>query len=333
MFPKRFLSLVLINALMVLSPNASAASSLAGKSCKTLKAKITSGGASFTCSLVKSKKIWVATAKPTVKAPTILNAPSMPIVQFESYFDDKGASGDPFIIINAITGITDDYLSKNKITGFNFQFELPSGKLTPSGFISVDNYLSSKTTPSYKIWYIYLPITKDEMGKSFKGKVQIVNASGTSDWLSAYTKSLPSQSATPTPSATSEVGCSVNYLSALPYSNQRIAITGMAWEKDPNGYVSAIFNMRNDNSMSLRLVEFTFYLMHKGSVVTTQSTLQGNHFFIQDDSRFNSIDGTPGAWLAGQTRNFRINTNQILECRSIMLLSSGFNVRQGIGAN
>jgi hypothetical protein len=284
----------------------------------------------------------------------------MPVVQFESYFDDKGASGDPYIIVNAITGISEEYITKNKVTGFNFAFELPTGSTSRVGFISVDNYLRSNSNPAYRIWYMYSPIKQEDMGKSFKGKVQIVNSVGTSDWLNAYTKTLnqstpvptptltptpspspsngtnPIPSATPTPSPVStptpEVGCSVNYLTALPYSSQRISILGMSWEKDSSGYVSAIFSMRNDKSMALRLVEFTFYLMHKGSLITTQSTLQGNHFFIQDDSRFNSLDGTAGAWLAGQTRTFKIQTNQILECRSISLLSAGFNVRQGIGA-
>jgi hypothetical protein len=105
----------------------------------------------------------------------------------------------------------------------------------------------------------------------------------------------------------------------------------MSWEKDSSGYVSAIATMRNDNSMALRLVEFTFYLMHKGSIITTESTLQGNHFFIQGDAKFNSLDGASGPWSPGQIRTFRIPTNQMLECRSISILSSGFNVRQGIG--
>ena len=131
-----------------------------------------------------------------------------------------------------------------------------------------------------------------------------------------------------------EVGCSVNYLSPLPYASQRISIQSLVWEKDSLGYVSALANMRNDNSMALRLVEFTFYFLHKGSVILTTSTLDGNHhFFIQDDPKFNSVDGIAGPWLPGQTRTFKIPSNQLLECRSITVSPNGFVVKQGIGAN
>jgi hypothetical protein len=108
----------------------------------------------------------------------------------------------------------------------------------------------------------------------------------------------------------------------------------MAWEKDSLGYVSVNMSIRNDNSMALRLVEFTFYLMHKGALIITTSTLEGNHhFYIQDDAKFNSTDGIVGAWMPGQTRVFKIPTNQMLECKSISVLSSGYTVKQGIGAN
>jgi hypothetical protein len=113
-----------------------------------------------------------------------------------------------------------------------------------------------------------------------------------------------------------------------------MAIINMVWEKDSAGYVSVVASIRNDNSMALMLVNYTFYFMHKGSIVTTTSTLEGDHhFYIQDDAKFNSIDGVSGSWKPGQVRTFRIQTNQMLECRSISVLSSGFNVKQGIGAS
>jgi hypothetical protein len=108
----------------------------------------------------------------------------------------------------------------------------------------------------------------------------------------------------------------------------------MAWEKDSLGYVFVNMSIRNDNSMALRLVEFTYSFIHKGSVITTTSTLEGNnHFFIQNDAKFNSSDGTSGPWIPGQTRVFKIPTNQMLECKSISVLSSGYTVKQGIGAS
>ncbi|TSA58565.1 MAG: hypothetical protein D4R39_00215 [Methylophilaceae bacterium] len=93
-------------------------------------------------------------------------------------------------------------------------------------------------------------------------------------------------------------------------------------------------SIRNDNSMALRLVEFTYSFIHKGSIIITTSTLEGNHhFFIQDDAKFNSLDGLTGAWTPGQVRVFKIPTNQMLECKSISVLSSGYTVKQGIGAS
>jgi hypothetical protein len=144
----------------------------------------------------------------------------------------------------------------------------------------------------------------------------------------------PTPSATPAPTASAEIGCNVTYLSVLPFASQRIAMTQLKWEKDQSGYVTAIATLRNDNSMALRLVEFTFSFFHKGSVIITTSTLEGNHhFFIQDDAKFNSADKTPGSWNPGQSRVFSIPTNQMLQCSSISVLAAGFTVRQGIGAS
>ena len=141
-------------------------------------------------------------------------------------------------------------------------------------------------------------------------------------------------STTPTQPAQPSAGCTVSYLSPLPYANQRIAITSIDWAKDAQGYVTATLTMRNDNSMALRLVEFIFYFLHKGAVIRTTSTLEGDHhFFIQDDAKFNSFNGPSGAWLPNQTRVFKIPTNQILDCNSISVLSTGFSVKQGIGAS
>ena len=123
----------------------------------------------------------------------------------------------------------------------------------------------------------------------------------------------------------------MNYLTPLPFASQRIALTSLIWEKDANGYVSALATMRNDNPMSLRLVEFTFFVSHKFSAVRLDQTLQGNSFFIKDDPRFSGIDGIAGAWLSGQSRTFKLPSNQMLDCRSISVLSGGFSVTQGIG--
>jgi hypothetical protein len=150
--------------------------------------------------------------------------------------------------------------------------------------------------------------------------------------------SSPTPTVTPTapqtPAAPSDGACRVAYLNPLPFASQRIAVTDMKWEKDSQGYLSIMMNLRNDNAMALRLVEFTFSFFNKSSVVLTTSTLDGNHhFFIQDDAKFNSADGIKGPWNTGQTRTFKIETNQIMDCNSISVLSAGFTVKQGIGAS
>jgi hypothetical protein len=85
--------------------------------------------------------------------------------------------------------------------------------------------------------------------------------------------------------------------------------------------------------MSLRLVEFKFFASHKYSIIHFDQTLQGNSFFVKDDPKFNSADGQPGAWIPGQSRTFRLPSNQMLDCSSITVLSSGFTVVLGIGAD
>jgi hypothetical protein len=81
-------------------------------------------------------------------------------------------------------------------------------------------------------------------------------------------------------------------------------------------------------------VNYVFQFFHKGALIKTTSTLEGDHhFFIQDDAKFNSFNGPSGPWNPGQVRTFRIPTNQMLECKSISVLSSGYTVKQGIGAN
>jgi hypothetical protein len=209
-----------------------------------------------------------------------------------------------------------------------------------------------------KVWASNYEVGPNTLGKDITVRVQTVSSGRVSNWSVPQTVSTlistptsnptpsptptptPTRTATPTPTPvtsappTAEVGCSVNYISPLPYASQRMAIINMVWEKDSAGYVSVVASIRNDNSMALRLVNYTFYFMHKGSIITTTSTLEGDHhFYIQDDAKFNSTDGISGSWKPGQVRTFRIQTNQMLECRSISVLSSGFNVKQGIGAS
>ena len=146
----------------------------------------------------------------------------------------------------------------------------------------------------------------------------------------------PTVSPTPPPTATSvntqpTAKCTPNYLDSLPFSSQRIALTEMSWEKDQNGYVFALATLRNDLSTPLRLVEFSFAFYYDLELVKTQTSLRGFHYFVKDDSTLNSFDKTPGPWIPGQSRIFKLESNRIMDCSKIYVFGNRFTVSQGIG--
>jgi hypothetical protein len=313
------------------------ATSLLNKSCTKLKATKISAGKNLICTSKAGKKIWTLQK---IELPT--SVPS-----FSLKYQNSAVTA--VLIANSYE------IDAQKITGA----EAVIYAKVYGNYNRIASAVWDASTTSLNVGYNTVNFNFPLVDNAYKGyelavEIRYLNAQGVGE---KALKSIPVPAADPTPTATptqtptptptaiptptpvtsaapiAEVGCSVNYLTPLPYASQRIAITNMSWEKDSAGYVSAVASIRNDNSMALRLVEFTFYLMHKGSVITTQSTLQGNFFFIQDDAKFNSLDGASGAWMPGQVRTFKIPTNQMLECKSISLLSAGFNVRQGIGAN
>ena len=329
--------------------SANSASSLLNRPCKSVGATTTSAGKKLTCASVSGIKIWklapksnqsqLAKALPSI-APTFS-------IRYES--DRVYAS----VIVNGqelksanIEGA--EAIIYAKVDGNYYRIGTSNWK------VLAENYVSGNNTINFN-W----PLSGGYRGYELAVEVKYQNSLGFGDKAlkaiiiptvepTPSATPTPTSSVTPTPQPTQsnvpvpvtsaaptvEVGCSVNYSNALPYASQRIAIIGMSWEKDSAGYVFANATMRNDNSMALRLVEFSLYILHKGSLIYTTSTLEGNHhFFIQGDAKFNSTDGTSGAWLPGQVRTFKLPTNQMLECKSISVLSSGYTVKQGIGAN
>jgi len=313
------------------------ATSLLNKSCTKLKATKVSAGKNLICTSKAGKKIWTLQK---IALPTSVPSFSLKYQNSE---------------VTAVLIANSFEINAQKITGA----EAVVYAKVNGNYNRIASAVWNVNTANLNVGSNTVNFNMPSVSSAYKGyelavEIRYLNAQGVGE---KALKSIPVPAADPTPTATptqtptpvalptptptpvtsaapiAEVGCSVNYLTPLPYASQRIAITNMSWEKDSAGYVSAVASIRNDNSMALRLVEFTFYLMHKGSIITTQSTLQGNFFFIQDDAKFNSLDGTSGAWMPGQVRTFKIPTNQMLECKSISLLSAGFNVRQGIGAN
>lgn len=314
---------------------------LLNKSCTKLKATKVSNGKNLTCVSKSGKKVWALTPKSNLKQPlSALPAPSFTLV-----YSSTGSNSKTPAVLIGIYGVTEAFIKKELLSGFNVSAR-SDGEWTAPSFIEISK--SDLIVQGQKIWASNYEIGPNTLGKNVAVKVQAVANGRVSAWsepqiVSTFiptpvTTPAPVSTPTPTPVTSAapiaEVGCSVNYLSPLPYASQRMSITSMAWEKDSLGYVSVNMSIRNDNSMALRLVEFTFYLMHKGSIIITTSTLEGNHhFYIQDDTKFNSTDGIRGAWMPGQTRVFKIPTDQMLECKSISVLSSGYTVKQGIGAS
>lgn len=324
---------------------ANSASSLLNRPCKKVGAKTTSLNKKLTCVSVSGIKIWKLTPKPNQpqlakELPTIVpnfslkyenNKVTATVIINGQDLKSASVDGAEAIIYAKVDG------NYNKIATSNWK-------------VLAENYVTGSLTVNFNF-----PLAGDYKGYELAVEIKYKNSLGFGDkTLKAIiiptVEPTPTPNPTPTPTSqpsplttpapvtsatpTAEVGCSVNYSSPLPYASQRIALISMNWEKDAAGYVFANATMRNDNSMALRLVEFSFYILHKGSLVYTTSTLEGDHhFFIQGDAKFNSTDGAIGAWLPGQVRTFKMPTNQMLECRSITITSTGFNVKQGIGAS
>jgi len=332
--------LFLITLLTLTSINhAYSASSLLNRPCKKVGSITTHLSKKLTCVSISGIKIWKLTPKPNKpqlakELPTIVpnfslkyenNKVTATVIINGQDLKSASVDGAEAIIYAKVDG------NYNKIA-------------TSSWKVLEENYVTGSLNVNFNF-----PLAADYKGYELAVEIKYKNSFGFGDKAlkaiiiptvepSPSPTPQPSQSTVPVPvtsaAPTAEVGCSVNYVSPLPYASQRMSIINMAWEKDSLGYVSVNMSIRNDNSMALRLVEFTFYLMHKGSLIITTSTLEGNHhFYIQDDAKFNSTDGVRGAWMPGQTRVFKIPTNQMLECKSISVLSSGYTVKQGIGAN
>lgn len=323
---------------------ASSAISLLNKPCPKVKATKVNNGVDLVCKSVGGKKVWKKALKSEIQQ--VIKSVPLVVPEFNLKYDSniviatlivnsqdiksENIEGAEVIIYAKTLGNYNKIGSTNwsaltvnssRTNVVNFRFEVP------------DKYKGSEIAVEVRY--------ANNLGQGEKALKAIFIPSPVSTVSPSPTPSqTPTPSATPKPAPvtsalpTAEIGCSVNYLSPLPYASQRMAIINMVWEKDSAGYVSVIASIRNDNSMALRLVNYTFYFMHKGSIITTTSTLEGDHhFYIQDDAKFNSSDGISGSWKPGQVRTFRIQTNQMLECRSISVLSSGFNVKQGIGAS
>jgi hypothetical protein len=117
-----------------------------------------------------------------------------------------------------------------------------------------------------------------------------------------------------------------------------MAITNIMWKKDSAGYVSELLTIRNDNSMSLRVVQYQLYYWYNlerfttafqynnGSGITTVE-----HVFSADTPGNMGVENISGLWLPGQSRTFLIDTAKILDCTKISMLSSDYTVIQGIG--
>ena len=129
--------------------------------------------------------------------------------------------------------------------------------------------------------------------------------------------------------------CSVVNQPSFPIASQRIAIIAIEWIRDTAGYLTANVTMRNDNTMDLRLVEFSFYywdgFARKSTSYNTGTSIVPLHF-VQDDPKLMGVDQIPGPWKSTQIRRFAIQTNQIVSCSTLSFHSTDFVVTLGVGA-
>jgi hypothetical protein len=136
------------------------------------------------------------------------------------------------------------------------------------------------------------------------------------------------------PTTQNSGGCVPLIEPSYPIASQRISILGIQWVRDAQGYVTANATMRNDNSMNLRLVEYSFYYWvgttRKSTSYNTGTSIVPKHF-VKDDPAFMGIEQIAGSWTPGQVRTFAIQTNEILTCSNISFFSSDFVVSLGVG--
>jgi hypothetical protein len=128
--------------------------------------------------------------------------------------------------------------------------------------------------------------------------------------------------------------CKPTIRDSLPWASQRIAILSMVWKRDLSGYVSVELKMRNDNSMNLRLVNYSldyWYGTTRKSTAFNTGTSLVQQFFIKDDPKFMGLEAITGPWKPGQERTFKVETNQLLDCSLISIFLSDFEVLSGIG--
>jgi len=151
--------------------------------------------------------------------------------------------------------------------------------------------------------------------------------------------SIPSASPSPSASTNADLArCQPQILPKLPLASERMAITKMEWKKDSSGYVSTVITIRNDNSMSLRVVQYQFFYWYDSQRFTTafqynngNGTTTVEHVFSKDTEGNMGIENLAGSWLPGQSRNFLIDTRKILDCSRISMLDTDYKVTQGVG--
>jgi hypothetical protein len=274
---------------------------------------------------------WFDVTRPIVKVDSAsLIAPKFSLVQ----------SGT-----NIVISVTSDEIN-------SFLARYPTGKIIAK-LVGPDNYLkiSTPATPSPSQG---LTFTRTEASGPLKSGAWVAQLSVSLDdvqgnWSNSESlfaivptpTSTPISTPTPTPTPTStqnsfqnSAGCVPLYEPQYPIASQRISILGIQWVKDAQGYVTANVTMRNDNTMNLRLVEYSFYYW----LVTTRKSTSYNaggsiipKHFVKDDPAFMGLEQTPGSWLPGQIRTFAIQTNEIFNCNILSFFPSDFIVTTGVG--
>jgi hypothetical protein len=223
---------------------ANSASSLLNRPCKKVGAKTTNLNKKLTCSLVSGKRLW----KPTPKSTQSTLAKVLPgiIPSFNLKYENTDLTAT--VIVNG-----QDLKSSNIEGAVAVLYAKVDGNyksIAAANWAALaENYNVTTNTVNFNF-----PLAGGYKGFELAVEIQFKNSLGYGDKALkaiiiptveptptptpsptpiATLTPRPTQSTTPAPvtsaTPTAEVGCSVNYLSALPYASQRIAILSMNW--------------------------------------------------------------------------------------------------------
>jgi len=317
---------------LIFSGSIASAAVTPGAKCSKLGTKQTYKGKVYTCIKLGSKLYWnngtkVVTPKPTpTPSASTTSAPTRVIINSEPDFALKIEKKILTASINVVPGLPQ---SVEKVQGLKVRIFQGYNQLTIKDSIQLLTGKSETINFTFDLNGIWSTLESQKL--PIRVQMEYFNLDGSGKTVLKEITLDKNVEASPILDPTI---CKPNVRDALPWASQRIAILNMVWKKDVNGYVSVELKMRNDNSVNLRLVNYSFdywYGATRKSTAFNTGTSLVQQFFIKDDPKFMGLEAITGPWKPGQERTFKVETNELLDCSLISVFSSDFKVLSGIG--